>query len=80
MGPSDFRSCPRLRLVEHTRLTPWTPIMARLPRIEFADIPQHVVQRGNDRQPCFLDEADYRRYLRGLQEAAPTRVASMRTS
>ncbi|MBA8885076.1 transposase [Dokdonella fugitiva] len=45
-------------------------IMARLPRIEFADIPQHVVQRGNDRQPCFLEDADYRRYLRGLQEAA----------
>lgn len=43
--------------------------MARLPRIEFANIPQHVVQRGNDRQPCFLDDLDYRRYLRGLQEA-----------
>jgi putative transposase len=44
--------------------------MPRLPRIEFAGIPQHVVQRGNDRQPCFLGDADYRRYLRGLQEAA----------
>jgi putative transposase len=38
--------------------------------MEFAGIPQHVVQRGNDRQPCFVAEADYRRYLRGLQEAA----------
>ena len=44
--------------------------MARLPRIEFAGIPQHVIQRGNDRQPCFLSDSDYRRYLRGLQEAA----------
>ena len=44
--------------------------MPRLPRIEFAGIPQHVVQRGNDRQPCFLGEADYHRYLRGLQDRA----------
>jgi putative transposase len=44
--------------------------MPRLPRIEFAGIPQHVVQRGNDRQPCFLDNSDYLRYLRGLQEAS----------
>jgi putative transposase len=44
--------------------------VARRPRIEFADLPQHVVQRGNDRQPCFLDDPDYRRYLRGLQEAS----------
>lgn len=44
--------------------------MARMPRIEFAGIPQHIVQRGNDRQPCFLTDADRHRYLRGLQEAA----------
>jgi putative transposase len=44
--------------------------MARLPRIELAATPQHVVQRGNDRQRCFVAEADYRRYLRALQEAA----------
>lgn len=30
----------------------------------------HVVQRGNDRQPCFLDVVDYQRYLRALKEAA----------
>lgn len=44
--------------------------MARLPRFEFVGIPQHVVQRGNDRQPCFIAGEDYRRYLRGLQEAS----------
>ena len=44
--------------------------MARLTRFEFIEIPQHVVQRGNDRQPCFAGEEDYRRYLRGLQEAS----------
>jgi len=44
--------------------------MARLPRLDLTDVPQHVIQRGNDRRPCFLAEPDYRRYLRGLQEAS----------
>ena len=26
-------------------------------------MPQHVVQRGNDRQPCFFTEIDYVRYI-----------------
>ncbi|WP_345775219.1 transposase [Rhodanobacter sp. OR87] len=30
----------------------------------------HVVQRGNDRQPCFYVEDGYRRYLAGLRESA----------
>jgi hypothetical protein len=34
--------------------------MHPLPDIEFAGIPQHVVQRDNDRQHCFLTIADYR--------------------
>jgi hypothetical protein len=55
--------------------------MARLPRIEFADIPQHVVQRGNDRQPCFLDEANIDATCAAFRKRrSPTRVASMRTS
>ena len=29
--------------------------MARLPRLDLPGIPQHVVQRGNNRLPCFLD-------------------------
>ena len=43
--------------------------MARLPRLDFPDIPQHVVQRGNHRLPCFLDESDRHRYLQVLREA-----------
>lgn len=43
--------------------------MARLPRIDLAGIPQHVVQRGNNRLPCFLDHGDRREYLARLQQA-----------
>lgn len=31
---------------------------------------QHVVQRGNDRQPCFAAEVDYQHYRQELAEAA----------
>ena len=42
--------------------------MARLPRPDIAGIAQHVVQRGNDRLPCFLDDVDCRLYLQALRE------------
>jgi hypothetical protein len=42
----------------------------RQPRPDLAGIPQHVVQRGNNRQACFYREADYLRYLTNLREAA----------
>lgn len=45
--------------------------MARLPRIDLAGMPQHVIQRGNNRMPCFLDDNDRRRYLQGLRESLP---------
>jgi len=32
--------------------------MARLKRITPADIPQHIIQRGNNKQVCFANEAD----------------------
>ena len=32
--------------------------MARLPRPDLPGIPQHIVQRGNNRLPCFLDDED----------------------
>jgi putative transposase len=32
-------------------------------------IPQHVVQRGNNRLPCFLDDGDRLRYLQLLRDA-----------
>lgn len=43
--------------------------MARLPRFELAGVPQHVVQRGNNRLPCFLDDEDRQRYLQCLRQA-----------
>jgi putative transposase len=44
--------------------------MARLSRLDFPGIPQHVVQRGNDRQPCFAADDDYVHYRQELGEAA----------
>lgn len=43
--------------------------MARQPRLDLPNIPQHVVQRGNNRLPCFLDDSDRLRYLQLLREA-----------
>ena len=43
--------------------------MARQPRLDLPGIPQHVVQRGNNRLPCFLDADDRHRYLHLLGEA-----------
>lgn len=42
--------------------------MARRPRFDLAGVPQHVVQRGNNRLPCFLDDDDRQRYLQCLRE------------
>jgi putative transposase len=41
--------------------------MPRKPRFTLPGVPQHVIQRGNNREPCFLAESDYRRYLEDLQ-------------
>lgn len=43
--------------------------MARLPRIDLPGVPQHVVQRGNNRLPCFLDDQDRLHYLSLLSGA-----------
>lgn len=43
--------------------------MARQPRIDLPGIPQHIVQRGNNRLPCFLDDADRACYRQLLREA-----------
>jgi len=34
--------------------------MPRKPRFNLLGIPQHVIQRGNNREPCFYAEEDYR--------------------
>ena len=44
--------------------------MPRKPRFNLIGIPQHVIQRGNNREPCFFTEQDYRRYLDDLLEVA----------
>lgn len=44
--------------------------MARLPRLNLPHIPQHVIQRGNNRQACFFNEQDYSVYLDKLQHYA----------
>jgi putative transposase len=43
--------------------------MARKPRFVLPGIPQHVIQRGNNREPCFYADGDYHRYLGDLKEA-----------
>ena len=40
--------------------------MPRRSRLVHTDVPLHVIQRGNNRQACFFDEEDRRRYLEWL--------------
>ena len=44
--------------------------MPRLPRLNAPGIPQHVVQRGNNRQVTFFADQDYAVYLDRLKEYA----------
>jgi len=44
--------------------------MARKPRFVLPGVPLHVIQRGNNREPCFYSDDDYRRYLELLRESA----------
>lgn len=44
--------------------------MPRQPRYFIPDIPQHVIQRGVDRQAVFFEPDDYKLYLHSLGEAA----------
>ncbi len=44
--------------------------MARLVRYFVEGQPQHLIQRGNNREPIFVVDGDYRFYLKCLQEAA----------
>lgn len=51
--------------------------MARKPRFTLPGIPQHVIQRGNNREPCFFAVEDYHRYLDDLKEAADKNNAAI---
>ena len=44
--------------------------MPRKPRFYLPEVPVHIVQRGNDRQPAFFGEQDYLNYLAWLQDGA----------
>ena len=44
--------------------------MARLPRLTVPGYPHHIIQRGNNRQPIFIDPQDRERLLAELQEQA----------
>ena len=44
--------------------------MARLTRLCPSGIPQHIIQRGNNRQPCFTCDEDVAAYASWLAEAA----------
>lgn len=44
--------------------------MPRRPRIKLAAVPQHIVQRGINREPCFFAEEDYHTYLHWLEKSA----------
>jgi hypothetical protein len=44
--------------------------MARLPRLYLEGCPQHIIQRGNNRQVCFFADEDYAFYLDRLHKAA----------
>lgn len=39
------------------------------PRVHLDGIPLHIVQRGQNREPCFFGEEDYDTYLHWLAEA-----------
>ena len=47
--------------------------MARLARYFVEGQAQHIIQRGNNREPIFADDDDYRFYLECLQDAAKGR-------
>ncbi len=40
--------------------------MPRKPRFNLPGIPQHIIQRGNNRAPCFFAEKEFRRYMDDL--------------
>lgn len=44
--------------------------MPRRARLALANVPLHIIQRGNNRQACFFTEEDYRSYLEWLTEYA----------
>jgi REP element-mobilizing transposase RayT len=44
--------------------------MPRLPRISPAGIAIHIIQRGNNRQSCFVSDEDHWAYINLLRQTA----------
>lgn len=44
--------------------------MARLPRLCLPGIPQHIIQRGTNRQACFALEEDFAAYAHWIDECS----------
>ena len=44
--------------------------MARKPRLNLVGIPQHIIQRGNNRQACFASDDGMAAYMHWLHESA----------
>lgn len=51
--------------------------MPRGPRIDLAGVPQHLIQRGNNREVCFYSNSDRLYYLECLRHAAKKYDASI---
>ena len=51
--------------------------MPRPARLNIPGVPQHVTQRGNNRQACFYADDDYRLYLGLLRKACLTHDCSL---
>lgn len=58
-----------MRMTEAATTLPAWPAS---PASDLPGVPQHIVQRGNNRLPCFLDEASRARYRHLLREALLT--------
>ncbi|MFT6969395.1 MAG: putative transposase [Cellvibrionaceae bacterium] len=46
--------------------------MSRLPRFWPAGLPQHIIQRGNNRSICFASDKDFAAYAHWLHEYSVT--------
>lgn len=51
--------------------------MSRRARLVLADVPLHIIQRGNNRVQCFYTDVDYLVYLDLLRECAEDTYCSM---
>ena len=51
--------------------------MSRRPRLQIADVPLHIIQRGINRADCFFSRRDGRVYLEELGEACEANLVSL---